>query len=158
MVDTRGRPRDTTLVSGRRHRPNVEVPAVFLKWRRCEQHFSKAARVGFKLLRFTRDITIAENQKINLRRGVAIILNRYQRRGRGGLRTVDEYVLGIDHDGPDIAPGILRVALFQNNLNGGVGSREAQGLAEGARQRLGFVSSFPLAEDGSEPARVKHPF
>ncbi len=82
-------------------------------------------------------------------------MNRDQRRGRRGLRSIHKLVCRIDRCGPDVLEHILRVTLLQHDADRSSRSREAKRLLKRALRRLRFVSRFPLSVDRCEPAGVQ---
>src|SRR6185503_7155492 len=138
--------------------PHVEVATMFLEWRGGKEHFRKAARVSRKLPLLAGGVAVTQNYEIDFRRWIAHFLNRNQTRRRRNFRVVDKHVFGIDVGRPDIPPCILRVSLLQDDLDGSIRRREAQRLAEGPHHGRGFIGCLPLAKNGSEAARIKHPF
>src|SRR6185503_9406232 len=101
-IDAGRRSRNTRLRRWWADGPNVEVLAMLFEWRRREQCFRETARVRFKLLRFRRCVTVAEDQEVDTRFGLAGFLNRDERRGLRRFRPVDKLVRRIDRRGPNV--------------------------------------------------------
>ena len=69
-----------------------------------EEDLHQPARVGLELAALGRGVAVAEDQEVDLVGRVARALQRDERRRpTGGARAVDEHVVGIDDQRPDLA-------------------------------------------------------
>ena len=86
-MNARGRPRDPRF-GGRGHEPpHVEVAAVLLVRRRCEEQLHHPPCVLLELAALGRRVAVAEDQEIDLVRRVAILLELDERSGRRPATT-----------------------------------------------------------------------
>ena len=149
------RPRNAGLLRGRTERPDVEVAAPLLEGRDREEELRQPPRVLLELAALGRRVAVAQDQEVHLVRGVPRLLDLEEWAGRGRRGGVDEHVLRIEDQRPDLAEGVFGVALLQDDLDRPVGGRKAQRLGESAARILRFVRGLPLAVDGREAARIE---
>ena len=155
-MDSERRARDAGVRRGRAETPHVEVVAPFLERRGGEEHVHQPPRVLFELASFARRVAVAEEQQVDLVRGIAGALQRDQLTGGSRARIVDRRVARIDEQRPRVAERVaVRIALLEHHDHRRRGSRKPEGLGEGARDRFRLGRRLPFAEDRREPARVE---
>ena len=155
-MNAQRRPRHARFARRRRQAPHIEIGSPLLEWRSTEQHLAQSPCVGLELRTFGRAVAVAEQQHVDPGGGVAVFHDLDQRSGRRlGRRGVHEHVLGINRDGPHIAPGIGRAALPDRHCHRCGRHRKAHGLVERLGNGLRFFGRDPLVVDRPKPARVE---
>jgi hypothetical protein len=88
-------------------RPQMLMSALpLLEGRRRQQRGDQPACVALELGPFARGVAVAENQEVQLRRGIAAAVQRDERARIRGRRRRDELVSGIDGHRPRVAEDI----------------------------------------------------
>ena len=100
-------------------------------------------------------VAVAEDQEVELVGRVAGALQRDQVAGGRRTRGVDQHVVRVDHQRPDLVEVVRLVALLEHDLHRRRGAREAQRLRKGAVDLGRFAGRLPLAVDRREAARVE---
>ncbi len=99
-VDMLRRSRDPRLRGRRTEAPDVDVGLPLLERRGRQQRGDQPACVALELGPFARGVAVAENQEVQLRRGIAAAVQRDERARIRSRRRRDELVSRIDGHRP----------------------------------------------------------
>jgi hypothetical protein len=154
-VNTGGRPGNAGFMGRRTDRPDVEIFAARFERFGGEKSIEKAPGISLEFLQLPGRVAIAENQEVDLGLRIAIVLDLDDGRGSELFRAVNIDVGGVRERRPNLAKGIFRITLFENDLRGLRGSGKAEGFVKGAVQLLRFVGRFPFAINGTETAGIE---
>ena len=155
-VDVLRRSRDPRLRGRWTETPDVDVGLPLPEGRSRQQRGDQPASVALELGPFARGVAVAENQDVQLRRGIAALMQRDQSARIRGRYRRDELVRGIDGHRPRVAEEIAGIALLDDDANRRARSREPQRFGKRPVDLLGLARRLPLAVDRAEPARVEH--
>ena len=137
--------------------PDVDVAAPLLERRRREQHGDQPARVALELAALARGVAVAEDQQVELRRGIAALvqLDAAARRPAPAPRAMN--LSAGSSLNVQTSRNTFRASRFLTTTRTGcVGRREAQRLGERPVHLLRFARRLPFAVDRAEAARVEH--
>ena len=116
-VDVLRRSRDPRLRGRWTEAPDVDVGLPLLEGRRGQQRGDQPAGVALELGPFERGVAVAENQEVQLRRGIAALMQRDQSARIRGRYRRDELVSGIDGQRPRVAEDIAGIALLDDDAD-----------------------------------------
>src|SRR5262249_21916116 len=117
-----------------------------------KQDVDQPSRVLLELAALCGRVSVSQDQEIHFFRGRTMLLESSERAGRRRSRIVDELILRVNRDPPDLLEEVAGVALSKHDLHGRRWRRETKRFGKSPGLLLCLRRSLPFAVDRREAA------